>query len=185
MALERIAPPAVLPITIAEVKPWARLDEVFQDDAHFVELISMATELLDGETGYLGRALITQDWRLVLERFAREIKIPLPPTQQVTAVKYIDPGGVEQTLDAGVYTVARDAQNSFLRLADGQTWPDTKCGVEAVKIEFTAGFGDSWNDIPQPIRSALSMTVANLFDGMAPEAAVPADMLRRWKVFEW
>jgi hypothetical protein len=36
---------------------------------------------------------------------------------------------------------------------------------EAITIDFTAGYGDSWNDVPEPIRTAIGLRVQELWDG--------------------
>ena len=109
MNLRLITPPAVLPVSLAELKAEARLDgEDSTDDARLAGCLRAAVDRLDGAEGLLGKALITQTWELLLPSFpchGGRIDLPLPPLQEVISVTYTDPAGDEQTLATDRYQV--------------------------------------------------------------------------------
>lgn len=139
-----------------------------------------AQSYLDGAAGILGRALVTQTWVMKLDAFPWEgwahpvgwrrnardaaITIPLPPLQSVSSVQYIDPNGVEQTLDASKYQVLQNgARPSQIAPAYDEAWPSTRDQPLAVTITFVAGYGDAASDVPSAIRSAGLLMISDLY----------------------
>lgn len=192
MWLERTTAPSVEPLTLAEVKAYLRVDYT-DEDTLIAMLIASATEALDGwSSGKLGRALITQEWRMHLDGFPSDpytrksliatdraraegivawpgyelgIDIPLPPLQSVGSVKYLDADGVEQTLAASTYTTEIRGQTfGRIRLNEGQTWPSYRAETGCVRIDFTAGYGDAATDVPAPIKLAMLMQIGHAYD---------------------
>jgi uncharacterized phiE125 gp8 family phage protein len=142
------------------------------DDALIASLVRSAIAQVDGRDGWLGRQLITATWRLTLDCFpAGGILVPLPPLQEVTSITYIDAGGAEQTLATSVYQVA-GTDPARIVLAYGQSWPATRPRPDAVRVEYIAGYGDSWNDVPEDIRHALICMVSAAYDNCACASAV-------------
>lgn len=177
------------PVTLEEVKEHIHVD--FNDeDARISDFIKTATQRLDGRDGLLGRCLITQTWKLTLDRFASEIAIPLPPCQSIDAITYVDPDGVTQTLAPTEYQAFAlgTVEGAKLRPAYGRSWPTIRNVPEAVTITFTAGFptipaipavpGGPGNPpdpapipeipavitVPEPIRTAIKLHVGHLFE---------------------
>ena len=77
-------------------------------DADLASLLRAARQEIDGSSGWLGRALITQTWDLLPTSFPTAgwpIYIPLPPLQSVTSISYVDAAGATQTIAASEYRV--------------------------------------------------------------------------------
>jgi uncharacterized phiE125 gp8 family phage protein len=161
MRLVQIEPPGVEPLTAEEAKTRLNIGSEVSDET-MDSLIAAARQQLDGRDGWLGRALITQTWRASLDGFpCDEIRMPLPPLQDILSVRYIDASGDMQELDTSGYQVVQGARPSIVP-AFGKSWPVTRCQTDAVQIEFVAGYGDDPADVPEPIRSAIALTVSNL-----------------------
>jgi hypothetical protein len=195
--LIRTSPPAVLPVSLAEVKAAGRLDD--EDDAHVAALIRTAVERVDGPDGEIQRALITQSWELRLDHFPGywfsrgpyvswpptwypreyEIEIPLPPLQSVDSITYVS-GGLEVMMNASEYTVAGVDDRHKARLRPVTAWPGTDDVLEAVIVSFTCGYGDSWNDVPESIRMGITAMVRDLFDSC--ESGLPDKLLMPYRV---
>lgn len=165
MNLILITPPAADVVPLAEAKDHMHVDGSLED-ARITGFIKAATAAIDGRDGLLGRALINQVWRLTLDHFPAEIELPLPPCQAVSAVVYVDPEGVLQTLPTADYAVfgLLTIGGARVRPAFGKSWPATRAVPEAVAITFTAGFGPNAADVPEPIRTAIKMHAAHLFE---------------------
>jgi hypothetical protein len=185
--LVRTVAPATRPLSLDEVK----LDRGIEDDDHdtLVEsAIDAAVEGLDGYAGDLGRALITQTWKLYLDRFPpigsrdfhgysrpalwsglhpshrwRRIALPLPPLISVTSIHYVDPNGVDQVMDPSLYVV-RDGPVGCIDLAYGAAWPSARCQPRAISIIFVAGYGPNPEDVPAPIRAAMKLMIGGLYE---------------------
>jgi uncharacterized phiE125 gp8 family phage protein len=171
-SLIRTTPPAVRALWRERVWDHLRLDwdagspSEEPEDADLVDLyIDAAINGIDGNT-WFGRALITQEWRLILPVFANcHITIPLPPLQSVDAVTYVDNDGVAQTLATSSYDVigiGGDAP-AMIALAYGASWPSTRWQPDAIGVEFTAGYGDTPDDVPSDIQAALLLTIGHLY----------------------
>ena len=49
-------------------------------------------------------------------------------------------------------------------LAWNRFWPITRCSINSVVIQFTAGYGDAAEDVPQAIRQGILIEVSNLYE---------------------
>ncbi len=165
MALILETAPAVDPVTLEEVKEHLRIDGD-DDDSLLGNLIRAASERFDGRDGALGRCLISQSWKLVLDAFPQWITIPLPPCQVVEAITYVDAFGDLQTLASDAYQVSGigSIDGATVRPAYQMDWPKIRQGPDAVTVHFTAGYGDSASDVPEPVRTAIKMRVAHLYE---------------------
>lgn len=167
MGLTLINPPAQSVISLAEAK--AHLVEDSDDNDSLIgALVDAATEYCNGPGGFLGRALVDQTWQLTIDKFpTAEIKIPLPPLQQISSIKYDDASGTEQTLDPSKYTVDRYSEPGWVFPVG--SWPATFSGVNAVRIQFVAGYGynaDSppINKVPSDIKAAIKLILTALYE---------------------
>lgn len=157
--------PASRPVSVTEAKAHLRV-ESGDDDALIGSLIMAATQHLDGWSGVLGRALVTQTWRIDLERWWCTIRLPLAPVQEAS-IAYTDPEGGAQAL-TGAFTLLADARGPFLERRPEASLPALATAPDAVRVTFVAGYGDA-AAVPAPIRHAILMLVAHWY--RAREAA--------------
>jgi uncharacterized phiE125 gp8 family phage protein len=134
-------------------------------DTYLNTLITAAREHVEE---HLWRALITQTWDLYLTSFKNPIRIPRPPLQSVTHVKYYDTASVQQTLSTDVYELDTASEPGFVRLKYGQSWPTCRGHDDDIVIRFVAGYGDAGSDVPRAIRHAVQLWAAQLFDHQTP-----------------
>lgn len=167
-SLRLITAPEKEPVTVAEASRHLRLNDstLQQEEYPLVEsLITAARQAIDGKDGWLNRVLITQAWELVLDEFpCDEIRIPLPPLQTIVSIKYDDANGVEQTVSSANYIVDTSSEPARVVPINTFAWPGTKDKINAVRVRFTAGFGDDAADVPMPIRAAMLIMIANLYE---------------------
>lgn len=160
MGLRLITPPAEEPVSLDEAKAHLRITGNAEDTI-LALYIAAARQWIDGRDGWLGRAILTQTWELVLDEFpASEIRLPFGPVQQVSSVKYDDAGGIEQTIDPGDYTL--DATSSLPWILPAISWPATLDAINSVRVQFVAGY-PSAADVPAPIRAAILLLVKDLY----------------------
>lgn len=157
MRLELLTAPATEPVTLAEVKTRLRIDDA-TDDAGVSRLIAAATGHAQNITR---RAFVTQKWALILDRFpCGSISLPLPPLQSVEEISYVDADGATQVLAPADYLVDPAGMIGMVHTAYGKQWPATRAQPMAVRLEFTAGYGDA-DDVPADLVSALLLLVAH------------------------
>jgi len=182
---------AELPVSVADAKKHCRVEEDDTEDDLLIEgLIGAATGFLDGPSGILGRAIITQVWLLELPSFPTSICLPLEPVQSVE-VSYLDGDGAEQDLAAETYElVPRPSRKTRMIQIDGSTLPALHSSSFPVRISMTAGFGAA-ADVPPDLLVAIKMLVAFWYEHR--EALVPSNglvglplpvsaLLARWRI---
>lgn len=137
MSLTTVTGPLTAPVTLSEVKQRLRIDDA-DDDADLTFLIDAATRQVEGLTW---RHIVqrTIDW--TLDAFSPVLTVPVHPVQSITSIKYLDGDGVEQTLDAAKYRLAKGGDRGPARITPGydQVWPQTRRVTEAVTIRMVTG----------------------------------------------
>ena len=168
MSLTLVIAPAEAPISLTRALGHLRVKSGEENDL-VADLIVAVTTYVDGASGILGRALVTQTWDLKLDRFPVSSLIPievqLPPLQSVSSIKYIDTDGVEQEWDNSEYQVASGENSPLARIlpAFNESWPITRNQPDAVTIRYVAGYGTP-ADVPGAIKSAMLLIIGELYE---------------------
>lgn len=163
------APDAASPftevVTVSELKTHCRID--ISDEDEYLEAIILAARQY--AENYTWRAFMTQAWRVTYDCFPCVIEVPRPPLQSVTSIQYVDEAGDTQTLSASLYQVDTKSQPGRIIPAYGESWPSVRGDtLNAVTVNFVAGYGDDPNDVPAGIRHAVKLTAAQWFERREP-----------------
>ena len=162
MDLVLLDPPGEPLLTTAEAKAQLRVD--FGDEDGLIDnLVAAANAWLDGYSGILGRALVTQTWRLYFDYFFADwrIALPLPPLQSVVQIQYVDNNGATQTVDPTLYQVL-DGSLAAVQPVYGQIWPIPRLQARAAWVDFVAGYGTA-AEVPQSVKAAALLMVSHLY----------------------
>ena len=155
------SPPGVEPFTLEDAKRQLKMDEA-DDDEKIAALITPVREVAEEMQG---RAYITQTLELRMDRFpGREFQLPRPPLQAVNSIKYIDADGAEQIFSAIKYAVDTDSEPGRIRVNSGESWPTLDTVMNAVRIEYIAGYGDSGADVKQRTIQAMYYLLTHYFE---------------------
>jgi len=163
-----------------EVKPQLRIDHT-DDDAVLTNLISAATDWVEDVTG---RKLVTQTWTVYFADWpdGDEFRLPHPPLQSVTHVKYYETDDTANTLSATTYDVDTSSRLGVIRLKYGESWPTvTLRPTKAIEIQFVCGY----SSIPDALKQAVILQVAQLYDGDSPLRAAAIERLLAPYVTRW
>lgn len=166
----RTVAPTAFPVALVDIKRQCRVDHD-DDNADLQDYVDTAIDQLDGYSGILGRALITQTWRQDFPAFRDVMRMPLEPLQSVSSITYYDADNASQTLSATVYDVITDARGPAVTLTDGQSWPTTYARPDAVSVTFVVGYGDEASDVPARLRQAIKLHAADLYEGREASTA--------------
>ncbi len=167
-----VTPPDGDVIDMDELKRHLRVD--FDDDDDEIRAyMQAAVDALEGDTGYLGRAILSQTldafysyWpsaQKCWSSLGSYIQLPMPPVTEVTGVFYKDADGVEQTMDPAGYTVDLVEQPALIY---SQSWPAVGDFPGSIRVRFVAGYpvNDGVSSVPYSIRSALKLMIADLYE---------------------
>ena len=195
MSLVLIEDSATEPVTLAELKEFARIDGS-SDDALLTSMGKAARKSLEN---YLGRVFITQTWELwrdawplqpgrhkepwwdgvrdghagQLLRPSDYIELGLARVQSVLSFVTYNMDNVATTFSASNYLVDTQSEPGRLVLNSGSTWPDSLRNRNAIKITFEVGYGDTTNDVPEDIRSAIKMLALHLYETRCGDGKIP------------
>jgi uncharacterized phiE125 gp8 family phage protein len=183
------------PITLDELKTHLRITGS-GEDTYLTGLIEEARQEIEDASGI---AFITQEWLLTLDRWpaAREewwdgvreahidvlyggnrqnyasVRLPRYPLQTVdTITTYSEDGTATSVTIADVFDVDTQSLRGRLTIKRGATWPIALQANNAIEIAYTAGYGDTATAVPAPLKRAVRLMAAFLYehrgDGCTP-----------------
>jgi uncharacterized phiE125 gp8 family phage protein len=175
-----VTPPAAEPVTLQEAKDWCR-GPTSADDTLITSLITVARRYIEK---IASRALITQTWDYWLDYFPGsnwyatrfvtpgmwgnywELRIPRPPLQSISSIKYTDPTtGSPVTLAGTEYTVDIKREPGRVVPAYQKSWPSPRSGIpNAVQVTFVAGYGAAGSAVPDELKTAIKVLIAKLYE---------------------
>jgi len=169
MKLVLKTPPAIEPITKTEAKIHLRLavDAVgaaayTTEDDLLDRLIETARVQAEQETG---RRLITQTWEYYLDAWPDgDVVIPYPPLQSATITYRLEGDAGYDNSFTGFDTDTA-SEPGRLVLQPGESWPTCVLYPDRpIKVTYVAGYGDSADDVPGPILSAMLLKISDLYE---------------------
>ena len=192
MSLILIAPPALEPVSLYEMKlqmgygPMDDLDEIKsrQLAERIRPMIKAARETCES---YTHTAYITQTWQINLDNFPffnptynsvgyNEIRLPKTPVQSIVSFGYIDTSGTQQTIAPSGYQkdLGTDTFPPRINHLFATPWPVTELVPDNVQLQYVSGYGDSPTDVPETIRSMVKFVAHFYLDNaMDPGAKIP------------
>jgi len=170
MRLSLKTAPSALPLDWStEVKGHLRLDSDDEQDRVLNVLVPAARTWAESATG---RQLITATWQMFLGYFPSDnacpIRLPKPPLQSVTHVKYYDSNGVQQTWASANYTVTAPAGEKcgggFILPKATVSYPTAYGPPYEIEVEFVAGHGADASSVPGLLKAGMLLLVGELFE---------------------
>lgn len=156
MRVIRLSQPSVEPVTLAEAKLHLRV-EADDEDTLIASYIVAARQRVED---YCNRAFVSAGFAALysgsLPLSDAATHVPIAGVTSLESVQYRDGDGVVQTLGATGFTL--DAERLELRPSDA--WPS---GTD-LRVEVLAGDDSTPPVIPGPIRSAILLYVADLYE---------------------
>lgn len=164
-----VAAPAVLPVSREECKLHLRVDGTDEDGLIDIYLAAAVTHL-DGEAGWLGRAIVAQTWSQQFDAFERSILLALAPVTSITSVKYEDAAGVLQTVAANQYELINGDSAPEVRFIDDYSFPTVGDDLPVLVVTFVGGYGDD-EDVPAAIKVCILLMVADMYQSREAKLA--------------
>ena len=155
-------PPTLNPVTVDELKTFARIDGSDEDTIleGFITSVTKATE------GYLGRALIEQTITLKMDWWPdMVVELPRPPLISVTSISTLDEDDTETTYSSSNYYVMTDGQPGRIVIKKSVSPPyNSTRYTGGYKIVFKCGYGTATTDVPEGIRTGIMLWATELYE---------------------
>lgn len=165
-----VTAPTVEPVSVDELREFVRVDA--RTEARTLGLVlTAARSYFERLTGL---ALLSQEWRMELDRTpcGREIEIPRAPLLAITHIKYkAETTGTLTVWSSAAYTLAGTGiARAFGRvwLNEDSDWPDLGSFPGALQVTFTAGFGTAADAVPSDLRLAVLLLAAHWYENRLP-----------------
>jgi uncharacterized phiE125 gp8 family phage protein len=138
--------------------------------------------------GRIAKALIRRRFRWTLEdwRDPSEVPLPIAPVSAVVSVKLVDEVGGETVLPGTSWRLVSDLHRPKLA-GNGSVLPPVPSDGQAV-IEFDAGFGPAWGDVPADLQQAVLLLAAEYYEHRHDDGSAGAGLpfgvvtlLERWR----
>lgn len=154
--------PLIEPITLEELKLFARIDGTDEDDLlnSFIESARRATE------NYLRRALINQTITMKMDWWpGRKVELPMPPLVSITAVETLDEDDTATTYSSDNYYTDTVSDPGVLYLKQGVAEPEnTDRNYMGFQIRYVAGYGSKMTDVPAVIRDGIKLWATAIYE---------------------
>ncbi|MGN6467973.1 MAG: head-tail connector protein [Rhizobiaceae bacterium] len=159
MTLFRTTAPAVEPVTVADAKAQLRVGHDSEDDL-VAGLIRAAREEVEARAGL---ALISQNWRLAMDRWPRFGRVALlrHPVIEILSVTVYGAEGEASLVDPSTYEADLSARPARLYFA---TRPEPARIMNGIEIDFSAGFGADGDSVPERLKRAMLLLVAHWYE---------------------
>lgn len=182
MRTETLSAPVMEPLLLDEVKNHLRIDGT-ADDAGLGALLQAAREMIETHTGLclINRrlALYLDSWpgsfgkmpwwqgvacgsMAAFSRMTEYLPLGVRPVQSIEAVRLYDADGTATLWGAENYDLKPGLEPVLYRKKG--SWPQAGRSFDGICIELTAGFCESWNNVPADIRQALLLLVTHLYE---------------------
>ena len=183
----RVTAPAMLPVSLDDVKKALRVDSADDNDL-LTNLIQSAVDHYEGWTGILGICLVEQTWRQSFDRYEHCIRVPLGPVIAVDAITTRNEAGTEIPVPPSDYTAETDAAGRpFVRFADAFSMPNDIAARSAISVDYRAGWPivDNKPTVPADIRTAIIARVQIGYEQTATDAGKTIASMESALISKW
>ncbi len=177
-----VTAPAVLPVTLDEMKVALRIAErgvddnvlPHEDDGLIKDEIQSAVDHYEGWTGILGIVLSEQTWRQSFDVFSGCLKLPLGPVSAIAVARYRNSAGQVSTIAANEYALDISATGeASIQFRNAYQRPSDLYERAALQVDYLAGWPvvEGRSTVPADIKTAIKIRVQLAYDESARAGA--------------
>lgn len=164
--------PKHLALTLEEVKGYLRINHN-DDDALLTQLIKAVSKLCEA---YTGISLINQEWQVLYEDFFnRRMTLPTRPVYRINYIELVSPYHKSTPLLRHQYE---------LHLETGEIRFSLPFASHHIRVNFSAGFGETAEDVPQEIRLIMCGHIAFLLETRGSDRQFPMYLYDNFKSYK-
>lgn len=157
-----LAGPATEPVSLADAKAFLRVDST-EEDALITTLLAAARVHVESVTR---RAMIDQNWRVVLDSWPQsgEIRLPIGPFRALIAVTVYDQADSATSLSLAQFLPETAGAPGRIILPGHVEGAPLLRERFAIEVDYTAGYGASGADVPSALKQAMLTLVGHWFE---------------------
>ena len=154
-------PPTVEPVSLAEAKAHLRVTHN-DDDTYISTLINSARSTVEQ---FCGIALVQQSWSVFCDVWRSQgiFNLPLSPVMSITDLLIYGEDDVAATVDPSHYFLDAASKPPRLILRTGRSVPTPGRRANGIELKLVAGFGTSASSVPNQIKQALLIIIADWY----------------------
>lgn len=169
-----VAPPALSPAALSELKAWLGITTT-REDAELTALLGAALELCEG---FIGVMPLQSGCEEVLAASGDWQTLGTRPVQAISGISAIALDGTRAALAASAYEIDLDADGGgMVRLL-------VPLDQRRIAVRFTAGLASDWAALPEALSHGVLRLAASqhrLRDSDKPPALPPAAVAALWR----
>lgn len=153
-----ISPPAIEPVSLADMKSWLREDG--SDEDQLIQALAVSARMT--LEAYTRRFFVTQSWRISLDAWPCDspyLAIPFAPFQAVSAIRVYDANDLAQTVSSTLYRAPASSEGG--RVAFKTQPPAPGRPLDGIEIDFVVGYGAGALQTPEPLRRAIMLLASH------------------------
>jgi uncharacterized phiE125 gp8 family phage protein len=160
---ETTVPDAALPVD--EFKAHLRVGTGFGtdtlQDSVLLGFLRAAMAAIEARTG---KMLIERDfsWNLTIWRDATAQTLPVAPVRAISSLEVVLRDGSRSDVAGDLFWLEQDQSRPRVRSV-GSCLPSIPAGGSVI-VNFQAGFGENWSDIPADLRQAVMLLAAHYYE---------------------
>lgn len=174
MSLKQLEPPKCEPVSLVGMKAFLRIEHENEDDlinqmittgrlaveAFLLRSLIKQVWLYTFNSGYAGSLADEQYHQGERSRGEKGIELPRSPFIELAdKIEKVDSFGRREIRDYSLDTAGRVARVHF-----GSSISSFLDGRGTIEIKFSAGYGEEPEDVPAPLRQAIMILVAELYE---------------------
>ena len=174
--------PGVEPVTLDEVKTFARIDGG-DEDTLIEDIIVAVREAMEF---YLGRSLVDRTITMTIDEWQeKEIELPMPPLVSITSVSTLDEDDSATIYNASNYYVVTEAIPGQIVIKQDVSLPNNvDRDVAGYRIIYVAGYGSQASNVPAAIRMAMMQWATMIYETRAITTEPPASVKRTLDLYK-
>ncbi|UZS00263.1 head-tail connector protein [Chondrinema litorale] len=146
--------------TAAIQKEFSRISTTTEDDL-INSFIQSATKKAENFTQI---AFLNTVFTAYYDCFPCAFELPKGRVSAIASIKYYDTDNQLQTLSSDYYDSDLNSKPAIIREAKGYSWPSVYDRLNAVEVEYTAGFGVDTDSVPVDVLTAVKLFAGTFYD---------------------
>ncbi len=178
MILTEVSAPPSEAVPVRAFAEHLRLGTGFADDGSLDAVLELyLRSAMAAIEARIGRALLSRGflWTVTCWREESSQGLPIGPVRSVDEITLYGADGVGEDIDPAAWSLVRDSQRPRIVGRYGRRLPLVPRYGHA-EIRFTAGYAETWDEVPADLSQAVMLLAASLFENRSDTGVTSGSM---------